>query len=494
MEPKALQSYVSSPTEKCDWRPAFFGWCLAAVYLFVSAWTMEPIPTGDGGSFMATSVCYAQGLGLIYPLRDLGDPEPFGQHRFVHHMPLFSWLVGAAMPTAHPRWAFLLIALMRVIQLGLWAGLYVVFVGKLTLSARRYSWQIPLLLFGILSQSATPTEGRPEALLALLQAVAVVAIWGLHGSLRAVSIGVLLGFIGAAHPVGVILSAGAVVAFAGVFYCTAKAIAFLAMCGAVSIAVFAAVLAVSPNGLLDTLQGCIVGAKTAILPAWGDYGYFFLAGRTPFSGLLLAAWALASISLWLRYRERIRSGWIFFIGTAIFVGGAWYFSLRAPARNYNVIAFSPFAFATVFGWAVIEPTKNGRIIVANMLAGLCSLGWLRYALALLYYLWAGVSIDQARAMVQAEVEARPGAVLCVPFDGCFLFDNYDRMRLSHGIDRATYAERRLVLTLPTGPDNEADKLIGAGFRQVSGLRGRLPPRGIPRWAAGYTVILFEGPE
>src|SRR5581483_1706698 len=109
---------LSKPAGRCDWRPVFLGWCVASAYLLASGWTMTPIPTGDGGFFIATSVRYAQGLGLTNPLNEFKDLDPRGQDRLVNQMPLFPWLVGAAMPTPHPRWAFVVIALLRLLQLG----------------------------------------------------------------------------------------------------------------------------------------------------------------------------------------------------------------------------------------------------------------------------------------------------------------------------------------------------------------------------------------
>jgi hypothetical protein len=468
------------------------GILLAVGYLAASAVTCIPPPGSDPYMFVGAAVRYSRGLGLTTPFYP-GTLEPLGKARLVTYTPLFHWIAGALTPTPDLWGVILVVAGMRAAQVLVWAWLFAALVRRAA-PCLRWRWVIPLLLVGMVSQNGTPTEGRPEALVGLLQAVCAALVVLLPSAWHPVTLGVVLGLIGAAHPVAAILSAGAVAVYAAFRARLAGGVGFLAVTGMVSLAVFTGLLVVSPNGLASTIRGTLALSKIGIIPAWGDWSFYVLAGRTPFSGVLLAVTALAAVHLLARNWGQVRSPVILLAGLATFVGGTWYFSLRAPARNYNVLVFTPFFLAILAAWAgaprgSIRAVVVRRVIVVGMV-GLMALGWARYVACIGYYLADGVGLHAARAVFQVAADRYPAGSIGIPVDGFVLSDDYTRLRIYDKPADAVRDRYPLIVVLSATNRADLNMMAAAGYRRVMALSAPVPPRGLPRWAAGYPVDVY----
>ena len=473
--------------------PAVLGTLVVMAYSFYSAWVCIPIPMVDSHLFVGTAVRYAQGHGLTHPAYFSRHLDPTGLDRVVTYPPLFPWLVGALMPSTDPRWAFLLIAAIRLAQIGLWGWFYTLMFSRLTAgrSGSRY-WLTPLLLIGIVAEAGGPMEGRPEALVGLLTSVAVVLVLFLADRWHGMVLGIVLGLIGSTHPVGAILSAGALAIYAGARWRPLPAIGFLALSGGISLVVFAGLLSLSPNGFWPVIHGASTAAGEIVATAWGDKSVFLLSGRAPFSGVVLAAGFLSGAGLLARYWQVLGSRTVVVTGAAVFTAAVWYFSVRAPDRFYNALIFTPFYFAGLVWWTNQTDSRFfGKAWLPWIVAGLCSIGSLRYAIILGFYARSGVPLQQARFLVATEAGRHPQAGLSLPMDGLILFDDYSRLNLRLNVTEAIQKKVPLVVFLQPVTPSERDLLAAASYERLSGIPGPDIPSRLPFWSAGYAIEIYR---
>jgi len=478
---------------KQKWMPAVLGTLVVMAYSFFSAWVCIPIPMVDSHLFVGTAVRYAQGHGLTHPAYFLRHLDPMGLDRVVTYPPLFPWLVGALMPSTDPRWAFLLIAAMRLAQVGLWAWLYTLMFSRLTADRPgSRSWLTSLFLIGIIAEAGGPREGRPEALVGLLTSVAVVLVLFLADRWHGIVLGIVLGLIGSAHPVGAIFSAGALAIYAGARWRLLPAIGFLALSGAISLVVFAGLLSLSPNGFWAVIHGASSAARDIVASAWGDKSAFLLSGRTPFSGVVLVAGFLSGAGLLARYWQALGSRTVVVTGAAVFTAAVWYFSVRAPERLYNALIFTPFYFAGLVWWSIKTDSRLfGKAWLPWIVAGLCCIGSLRYAIILGFYARSGIPLQQARSLVATEADRHPQAGISLPMDGLILFDDYSRLNLRTNLTEAIQMKVPLVVFMQPATPSERDLLTAASYGRSSGIPGPDIPFRLPSWSAGYAIEIYR---
>jgi hypothetical protein len=148
-------------------------------------------------------------------------------------------------------------------------------------------------------------EGRPEALVGLLHSIGVLLLSHLPLRWHSIAAGVVLGLIGATHPVGVILSSLGLMVYATVRLPTGKALTFLFVAAGTSLATALVVFASSNVGAIEVIQGAgsLVGAL--IVRAWGQFKVLLIGGRAPLCGLMIAAGVFAGFALLRRHRRSL---------------------------------------------------------------------------------------------------------------------------------------------------------------------------------------------
>jgi hypothetical protein len=372
-----------------------------SIWILATALWVFPQPFADARSFISTAITFAKGGGLttvMYPVLD----DWSGQRR-VLYVPLFHWLLGMTMPTPDIKGALVTLAIWSSASLAISAYLL---RRVLTAGDKSCSWAGAILTVGALatiSLRLLPAEGRPEILATLLLLLALLVVYRVKASIQWLPLGMLLGFMGATDAVAALMCAALLISYFAVTHLAKRALAYLVACAFTSVAVFLLVLLISPNGILDTIKGMAAGARESIIPSWGSWNYWFFAGRTPLSGITVAVSTIFAIWLWVHYRTQIKCQSLFWLGVLFFCAFAWYFSLRAPARNYNLLVFTPLAcLLFVHVWKNIELNSRrgpfGKFAFPLALAATAGpvLGVTRYMFLFAIYICVGTHHDAAQ--------------------------------------------------------------------------------------------------
>jgi hypothetical protein len=351
--------------------------------------TVFPIPSGDSHAFVPPALQLESGGGLRNPISPFTRQlDPTGQARYLQYPPLFPWVLSLLMPRATPRAAYLAIAGLNAVNVVLCALLF----ARAAASVQRTGWPAAAAaLLGIATLLAGQQTGRPEVLATLWVLLAVHAYLLLPVERSWLPGGVILGLLGATHPMGgLLLGLLAVLAYAARLP-TWRALRAAGGTLAVSLAVFAGVLAASPFGLRETLEGlrrhggaiATRGSQGSLLTYWitNPGGTFY---AIPYLLLLaLLAW---------RARERgiaIRSRTLFAAALLPLLAVVWRTGVQIPELSYNVLLFAPVVFAANL--------RLARGPAAALAHGLTGVGYLRCLALFGLFLTQGVPLADARA-------------------------------------------------------------------------------------------------
>ncbi len=469
------------------------GTCLLSAYLLVSAWWCLPIPCQDSQLFMGTAIRFAQGHGLTHPAYRYRGLDPAGVDRVVTYPPLFHWLVGSCMPSPDPRWAFVIVALMRGIQLFAWGWVFLKILESHRDQLGRWrAWLVLLLLFAIGGQSGNPMEGRPEAFVGMVQALTVVGLLRIRERWHPAVLGLALGVIGAAHPVAAILSVALVTMYAGLRWRFLGAVRCLTVAGVISAAIFLGVVSASGLGVGAILNGMSRVVEPIIVQAWGSLSNLLLSGRAPFCGMLILAGIAGAAAWYWRHRERCGCLWLAGAGWLLFVGAAWYFSLRAPARFYNAALFAPFYLAVLILLSLEARTAwRGALRCIAVGCVVFGLGEVRYAATMACAAARGVSFTTARSLVAGTLARFPGAKIQVPNNGMILMDDYSRMQIECPENVEDFCDSELVLLLQSTWFDGSAALLTRGYVEVASTARWSGPSWLPAWSSGYYIRIYH---
>jgi hypothetical protein len=471
------------------------GWVFAATGLlcaamFVSGREVFPPPRGDAIGFVPAAIEFRAGHGLVQPIYPLYLTAADGSSRLSYPLPLFPWLVAALMPANGPRAAFEVVALFRVLSLLAAAALFLRAAGP---GARGFGVSAAACgsLVGMCT-SGMPTEGRPEALGVLVVLAATGVCLLKPERPRILELGVLLGLMGVAHPVGAIYLGLALGVRAAAQAPWKRAAGNFLAIGALSLAVAAAITALSPHGLVETLRATMQRVPVGITSSWSQYewSYWLLAGRSSFSGLLLvAAAAVGAIEL-IRIGRGIAAPALLAAFALALTAAVAYTSLRVPARNYNLLMFSPLLYALLIRWVAEGRSRLGAALVIAII-WLTGAGFARDALAFPAFLAHGTGLDEARAAYARILGDRPG--VSVLGSGWVLSDDYQKFQVPE-LPPARLQGAPRTLVVPFGGDwrSQIASLTGIGYVETATV-GTPPREGdwMPAWATGFGFTVLE---
>jgi len=335
---------------------------LLAATLVVFARAAYPTPSGDAPSFLVSAVNHHLGRGLVNPLYPQNRwSDPTGAARHIYYPPLFPLALSALLPAATPVGAFLVIALMRAATLALCA----VLGWRVIARHGEPGWPLVLLLAASLCGLATsllPTEGRPEALALLFLMLSALAVVHLRGPALLAVLGLLLGLTGATQPLDAV-ETGLVLAL--YFACARPARAALPallVIAILGVAVFAAVLALTPYGLGETVGGILRAYPYTpwTAPPGADWWRpWILLRRATFYGPLFLLASGAGLALARRRPPLARA--LFVVAVLLLAAVFYHGSLTHKSlRNYNAIFLAPLAYALLLAWC----THAGRAVRA----------------------------------------------------------------------------------------------------------------------------------
>ncbi len=313
-----------------------------------------PIPSGDSHAFVPPALLLKAGGGLRNPISELARQlDPTGQARYLQYPPLFPWALSRLMARPTPAAAFLAIAGLNAVNVVLCALLF-------ARAARSGPWAAALALLGTATLLAGEQTGRPEVLATLWVLLAIHVHLALPPERSWLPAGVILGLLGATHPVGaLLLGLLAVLAYA-VRLPTGRALRVSCGTLAVSLAVFTGILAASPFGLRETLEGMRRhGGAVAARGSQGALVTYWISnpGGTLYALPYLLLLALLAWRIWRRDLA-VRSPVLFTVALLPLLGVVWRAGIQIPELSYNVLLFAPAVFAANLHLAV-PPRRGG---------------------------------------------------------------------------------------------------------------------------------------
>lgn len=468
---------LSSETPRPQGRPLLPGLALLLLIagiagsFLVFGYYVYPVPSGDSQSFLPTALTLDAGLGLRNPVsRFSRDLDPTGQGRYVQYPPLFPWSVALLMPAPTPRAAFLAVALLSVLDLVLAAWLFWRAAGISGRRAASAVWAVAAATLGIATLLLGQQNGRPEPLATLWVLLAAHALLTLRPALSWLPCGVLLGLTGATHPMAGVILGLLLATFLSVRLPVSAALQTIGSLLALSLLVFSAVLALSPPGLGETLDGIRRHADLTIVERhsgerlstyWITHpGATFYA--LPFLLLLPAGWQ--GLRAW---RSAVRSPLLCGLCLVVLAVVVWGSSGRSPEHVYNLHLFAPLVFAANLGWAGTSARPSTRALVPAVHA-LTALGYLRAVVLFGFFLPHGVSLETARADFARIAPLARGPVSVTP-SLWVLSDDLERLRTVPAHTPAESLEGDLLILqqnysgLSTPPDLPGLRLIENHF-------------------------------
>ncbi|HEV2856138.1 MAG TPA: hypothetical protein VHC97_25340 [Thermoanaerobaculia bacterium] len=369
---------------------------LLALSLLAFGASAFPVPSGDSQAFVPPALLFEAGGGLRNPVSPLArELDPTGRARYLQYPPLFPLVLSLLMASPTPRAAFLAIAGLNALNAVLCAPLFA--------RADRGFLGFAAAVAGLATLLVGQQGGRPEALGMVWVLLAAHTYLALPPERSWLPSGVFVGLLGATQPVGgLLLGLLAALAFAARLP-TRRALAAVAGTLAVSLAVFAGVLAAGPFGLLETLEGLRRhGAAVAGRGSGGSLATYWIAnpGATFYAVPYLL---LAGLLAWRVFRGEmaVRSRALFAAVLVPLLAALWRVGVAVPELSYNALLFAPLVFA-----GNLRLAGDGRP-VASAAHGLAAVGYLRSLVLLGVFLTRGVPLEEAReAFLRVPPEAR----------------------------------------------------------------------------------------
>jgi len=483
--------------------PRFRSWSLLAAWailssmLLLSAHRMYPVPDVDAAAFLPQAINLAQGRGLVNPMYDPAvATDPAGRGRQYFYPPLFQVTVAALLPEPTARGAFVAVALLDAATL-LLSTLLLLAVGDAGAGATALAC---LALLGLTGQMGN-AAGRPESLAGgLAVATTLIALRTKSpGPVPVTLMGVVLGLMGATHPVGGLMLAIAIAGYLAVRLPARRVAALLLLLVAVALPTFAGVVALSGTDLALLIRGLLKHARVAILPGREEvlWAYLIAGVRAPLLGVLWALAALAAADIWRAQRQRVASPWILTGAVVAASAATGYFVLRAPPRYYNLALFSPLAYAVVLywlGWRFGRHTWTPARMAATAAAAIVFLGTgaglVRRVLAYPFAMGQGRSWAEARADFRRLDAA--GDTILVTHSLWVLATEYDRLRIEGNNQRpcryGLYLQQQAASGLAHAPDLPGHAPVFSSFTpaepRLLGLR-------LARTIGGYGFAAYR---
>lgn len=366
---------------------------LAASFLVFAA-HVYPVPTADSYSFLPPALSFEAGRGLRNPMSDLAlRLDPTGEARYVQYPPLFQLALALLMTRPTPGAAFLALGALNALNLLLSALLLARTASHLPRAA---TLGAGVGLLGLATGLLGHQMGRPEVLATLWVLLSIHLHLSLPPERSWAAGGVLLGLLGATHPMGgLVLGLLTALSFAA-RRPTPKALLLAAGTLAVSLSTFALVLALSPFGLRETLAGTLRHAEitlahrhpgAALTPYWiSNPGSTFYA--LPYLLLVAGLGARAAAR-----RVSVCSPALFIALLLPLLAIAWSTGVRTPELTYNLFLFAPAVFAANLALAGGRTVHQGAVLLAH---GAAAAGYLRTLVLFGFFLAHGLPLEEAR--------------------------------------------------------------------------------------------------
>jgi hypothetical protein len=283
-----------------------------------------------------------------------------------------------------------------------------------------------------------PTVGRPEALASLFVVGAIPTLFLTKERWRLIALTAASGLIGATHPVGAVIFTMLLSGYFSFTHASRSACVRALAVGFGGIAISLTIIAVSPNGFLDTILGTAAHASFQIqrhVESWWELFHylFFWWDRFFFFSLYLLILP-AGLAVLLLSKKLPKSPQLFFASCILVALGVWYFGFRAPPTTYNLSMFFPvcaIALILLNAWLLrrADARRLGYGLAAATLlcGGVSSLAIVKFGIEFAYTKVDDRSYDEARALAESPMLSDRK---CIYYDESLwvLFDHYDHLR------------------------------------------------------------------
>lgn len=431
-------------------------WAVAALVvclLFAFAYCAYPTPNTDAPGFLVSAINVMRGRGLVnsfYPRLQMIHADPTGLDRHIYYPPGFPLLLAALMPSPTPRAAFLVIALLRAASVGL-AAVLLVRLARAAAPRRDLTALVSLALVA-LATNWLPTLGRPESAATLLLLAGALAAWRMEGGPLALVLGLVLGLMAAVQPFAAVEAGLVALLLLAVREPPRRALALALAAGALAVATFAALLAASPHGLVETIAGMARAyphTPWSAPPGRDWWRPWVLWPRSTFYGPLFLAGIACGVHLLVRNRARVGAPWLVALAAAGLGACLYHGSLtHRSLRNYNALVLSPLAVGLLVAWVARRPEgPRGRLEHAGALACLAAAatGFVGQAAFLPWFLAHARTLDEARA--EWRRAAPPQGRVSLVGNLWALTEDYDRLETTPATDLADPARTHPVLLI-----------------------------------------------
>jgi hypothetical protein len=406
--------------------------CGVSATLLFFAYKMYPPPMTDSIGFVPAAIALRNGYGLVNPIYSASHVDTTGAHRFIYYPPGFPLIISALSVSPSTKSAFLAIAFLRTLSLGLSAFVFYRAAGQ----NGKLTWPgTALVCLGLLALSTnwTAAEGRPEVIGSLSLLGAMLTFLSQRGLLRDLLVAAALAIMSISHPVGAILSLLLLCMFYASSMVWRDALKSLFVIGLAAAILCACLLALSPNGLANTLIGTLHRSRESLPAGRGtyyDWKPWMFSGHTTFSGVTILLAFITSVSMVFRYRKHIGS-WSLLLGACgAFIWVSYVLVLRVPNRAYNLLLFNPLLFAIII-YGTCSLTTQSRLrgigsLCCAVAFGLVGSGFIRYVVQYPVVRRHGLSYDAARVQVEHILKKYPEKI-CMSDYLWTLSEEYSRM-------------------------------------------------------------------
>jgi len=384
--------------------------------LLTFAWNVWPLLDGDAIWFVPPMFAYAKEHRLVNEaVARVRDYDSLGEGRLVYHGFLYSMVVGKLALFPSYRAVVITMGILDVCSLFLWAAAFYRIMARLAGNFRL--WHLLLILPSLtgLAAALAGLRGRPEPFVILLLGVLSNVLLSLPLHWQSVPSGLTVGAVATAHPVAALMCGLVWSSYTSCRHTTQEYMREMFVSALFALLAVIALLAWYPFPASDWVQGCIAHATTKVLVTRPQYAgnalyYWMTTPRFPLFAMLLLLVSLVCVLLLRRYGSLIRCRLGFRLSIVLFLAVAYYFAVRVPARNYNLMALIPIGYSVIAGYVALcipssmekKPDRSHTIgmLIGMMILWLSALGLGRQIVVFYHHVHSGLSYAGAKARME----------------------------------------------------------------------------------------------
>jgi hypothetical protein len=391
-------------------------------YLLFSYYTWPPYD-GDSVFYLPPAIQYAKDHTLLNKAL-LTEMFPYlvGQGRLVYHGFLYQMLIGSlAFQPTYPC-AITIIAILKVIILACF-----IFLLYKILSLAHFGTFWKLSFIGTASLGISTflhgLLGRPEPIAILFLTLLVIFIMHINIRWHWVLFGLAIAGLICSHPIGALLLSILFISYCATKFSLRQTIVYFFFTLCLTSLVSGFLFMWYPYTLWEWLGGIYYHFSKHVFfqPRFAIVENWFLSPSCSAYGVVFILAMLALMYLYSQFTKQIKIKWLFSCSVFLFLISAYYFAIYVSFRNYNLLMFSPLAYAViVYAMSVWEnslrrrKSKSFALVLRILIASvffLSSFGFLRDIFLFFDHKKNGISYEKAKYMLSEFRNKNKGKLL-----------------------------------------------------------------------------------